>query len=131
MQRTQAPLDGVSSVDIARITRGALHLDFDPIGSSQFEVSLDDRPCEVVYFFECVSAAIVEVSLPMPRRMSSRTGGAENKELRIRRPLHLLNVAAVLAIRRLKVLSRQDGAFHVADLDSRFVERRVGMSSNR
>ena len=121
----------MSSVDIAGITRGALHLDFDPIGSSQFEVSLDDRTCEIVHFFEYFSFAIVKVSLPMPWRVSTGTRRAENEELRIRRPLHFLNVAAVLAIRRFKVLGRQDGAFHVADLHSRFIEWRVGMFSNR
>ena len=117
--------------DVLGITGRALHLDLDPIGYSQFEVSLDNRPCEVIYFFECVPAAIVEVSLPMPRRVSTATCGAENEELRIGRPLHFLNVAAMLAIRRLKVLGRQDGAFHIADLDSRFIEWRIRVLSNR
>ena len=81
MQRAQAPLDRVSRVDIAGIIRGALHLDFDPIGSSQFEVSLDDRACEVVHFFKCFPLAIVKVSLPMPRRVATATCRAEDEEL--------------------------------------------------
>jgi len=131
MQRAQAALDGVSSVDIPRITSGALHLDFDPIGCSQFKVSLDNWSCEVVDFFEHVPLAIIKVSLLMPRRVSAAARSAENEELRIRRPLHFLNVTTMFAIRGFEVLSRQDRAFHVADLDSRFIERRVGMSSNR
>ena len=111
MQRAQATFFRVSIGDIPGISGGPLHLDFDPIGRTQFEVSLDDRPGKVVHFSECVSAAIVEVSLPMPRRMSSGTGSAENEELRIRRPLHFLNVTSMLAIRRLKILGRQHRAF--------------------
>jgi hypothetical protein len=130
MQRAQAPLDGVSSVGIAGITRCALHLNFDPIGSSQFEVSLDDGTCEVVHFFERISFAIVEVRLPMPWRVPARTRGAKNEELGVGRPLVFLYIAAVLAIWRLKVLGCQDAAFHVADLNSGFVKRRIGMSTD-
>ena len=112
------------------ITGRALHLDLDPIGSTQFEVSLDYRACEVVHFFECFSFAIVKVGLPVPGRMPAATCGAENKELRIGRPPVFLYIAAVLAIWGLKVLGCQDAAFHVADLDSRFVEWGIGMSTD-
>ena len=131
MQRAQTPFLRMPGADVSRISGSALHLDLDPIGSSQFEVSLDDGSGEVVHLFEHVPLAIVEVRLPMPRRVSTGTRGAENEELRIGRPLHFLNVTSMLTIRRLKVLGRQDGAFHVVNLDPRFVERRAGMFSNR
>jgi hypothetical protein len=37
----------------------------------------------------------------------------------------------MLTVRRFKVLGREDHAFHVADLDSRFIEWRVRMSPHR
>src|SRR4029077_15403780 len=131
MQRAQASLFRVPGSDIRRISRSALHLDFDPIGSTQFKVPLNDGSREVVHFFEHLPFAIVEIRLPMPRRVSTRTCGAENKELRIGGPLHFLNVTSMLAIRRLEILRCQDGAAHVTNLDARFVEGRTGMSSNR
>lgn len=130
MQRAQTPFLRVSIGNVPRIRGSALHLDLDPIGSSQFEVSLDDGPGELVHLFEHVPFAIVEVRLPMPRRVSTGTRGAENEELRIGRPLRFLNVAAMLTIRRLKVLSRQGDASHVVNLDSGFIERGAGMFSN-
>jgi hypothetical protein len=81
------------------ISGGAVHLNFDPIGGSQFEVSLDDGPSEVIHLFKQVPAAIVEVSLPMPLRVSTRARRAENEELRIGRPSGFLNVTAMLTIR--------------------------------
>ena len=130
MQRAQTPFLRMPGADVSRISGSALHLDLDPIGSSQFEVSLDDGSGEVVHLFEHVPLAIVEVRLPMPWRMSTATRGAENEELGIGRPLVFLYIAAVLAIWRFKVLGRQDRAFHVTNLDSGFVERRIRMSTD-
>jgi len=104
MQRAQTPFLRMPIGNVLRISGSTLHLNFDPIGSSQFEVPLDDRAGEVVHLLEGFAFPIVEVSLPMPRRVSSRTGSAENKELRIWRPLHFLNVTPMLAIRDLKSL---------------------------
>src|SRR6476646_5361139 len=129
MHCAQTPLLWVPIGDVSRITSGALHLHFNPIGSRQFEISLNDRPGKVVHFFERVPFAIVNVSLPMPRRVSTRACSAKHEELRIGGPLPFLNIAAMLTIRRFKVLRREDCAFHVADLYSRFIERRVWMSS--
>jgi hypothetical protein len=75
------PLLWMSIRDVSRITSGALHLDFNPIGSGQFEVPLDNWPGKVVHFFEHVSFAIVKVSLPMPRRVSTGACSAKHEEL--------------------------------------------------
>jgi hypothetical protein len=125
MYRAQTPFLQVAIRDVSRITSRALHLDFDPVRSTKFEVSLDGGPSEVIHLFKQVPAAIVEVSLPMPRRVSTRARGAENEELRIGRSSGFLNVTVMLTIRRLKILGRQDHGFHVVNLDSRFIERRV------
>jgi hypothetical protein len=125
MQCAQMPLLWMSIRDVSRITSGALHLDFNPIGSGQLEVPLDNWPGKVVHFFEHVSFAIVKVSLPMPRRVSTGACSAKHEELRIGRPLPFLNVAAMLTVRRFKVLGCQGAAFDVANLDSRFIDDRA------
>src|SRR6266480_7766320 len=102
MQCAQTPLLWMSTGDVSRITSGALYLDFDPVGGSQFEVSLDDRSGKVVHFFAHLPFAIVKVSLPMPRRVSTGACSAKHEELRIGRPPAFLNVAAMLTIWRLK-----------------------------
>src|SRR5882724_3094688 len=116
--------------NVGWVTGRALHLDLDPIGSTQFEVSLNDRSGKIVDFFKHLPFAITKICLPMPRRMPTGARGAEDEELRIGRPLSLLDVAAVLTIGRLEAFGRQDGACHVTNLDSRFVEWRIRMSSN-
>jgi hypothetical protein len=121
----------VSIANVRRIIGSALHPDFNPIGSSQFEVSFDDRAGEVVYLPKGFAFAIVKVGLPMPWRMSIGARGTEDEELRVRRPLRLLNIAPVLAIRRLKVLGRQEGACRVTNLSAGFVEWGARMSSDR
>ena len=121
----------MSISDISRITRGALHLHFDPVRSRQFEISFDDWPGEVVYFSERVRSAVVKVSLPMPRGVSTGARGAEHEKLRVRRPLHFLNVAAVLTVWRLEVLGRAHSTLHVVNFDARFIEWRVDMLSDR
>lgn len=83
MHRAQMSLHSMSGRNVRRITRFALHLNFDPIGSSHCKIALDDWPCEVVYLPERVYSAIVKVRLPVPRRVSTGTGGAEHKELRV------------------------------------------------
>ena len=112
------------------ITGRALHLDLDPIGSIQFEVSLNDGSGKIVHFLKHLPFPIIKICLPMPRRMPTGARGAEDEELRVGRPLSLLNVAAVLTIGRLEAFGRQDGACHVTNLDTGFVEWRIRMSSN-
>jgi len=112
------------------ITGRALHLDLDPIGSTQFEVSLNDGSGKIVHFLKHLPFPIIKICLPMSRRMPTGARGAEDEELRVGRPLGLLNVAAVLTIGRLEAFGRQDGACHVTNLDTGFVEWRIRMSSN-
>ena len=131
MQRAQPPFHRVPGDNVSRISGCALHIDFDPIGSSQFEIPLDDWPREIVHLFERVPFAIVEVSLPMPRRVPTGTCRAENEELLIGRPLGFLNVTSMFTIRRLKVLGRQDGTFQFVTLSSGFLEWRDGVVSVR
>ena len=122
MQRAQTAFLRVAVDYVARIASRTLHPHFDPVRSTQSEVSLYDGPGKVIHFFEHLSFAIVKVSLPMPRRVSAATCRAKNEELRVGRPLGFLNVTAVLAIRRLEILCCQDAAVHILNLDLRFIE---------
>ena len=99
LHHAQPPFHRVPIDNVTRISGGALYLDFDPVGTSQFEVPLDDGPGEVVHLSKGFPSSIVEVSLPMLGRMSTATCCAKNEELRVGRPLGLLNIAAVLTIR--------------------------------
>lgn len=112
------------------ITSRSLYLDLDPIRSTQFEVPFDDRPGEIVDFLKSFALPIVEVRLPVPRRMPTRTRSAEDKETRVGRPLGLLDVAAMLTIGRLEVFGRQERACHITNFDTGFVKWRVRVSPN-
>ena len=131
MQRTQAPLLGMSGVDVSRISSRALHLDLDPIGRTQSKVSLDDRTGEVVHLLERLLFAIVKVGLPMPRGVATGACGAEDEELRIGGPLPFLNIAPVLTVRGLEIFRGQDAACHVPNLNPRLIKWRVRMFADR
>jgi hypothetical protein len=46
--------DLVTSHDVSRIRLGPLHRDFNPIGSGEREITLDDWAGKIVDFFECI-----------------------------------------------------------------------------
>jgi hypothetical protein len=71
MEGTEPSFDLVTSHDVSRIRLGPLHRDFNPIGSGEREITLDDWAGKIVDFFECIYSPVVEIGLPMPGGMTT------------------------------------------------------------
>ena len=125
MQGAQTPLFGMSGADVSRISSRALHLDLDPIGRTQFKVSLDDRTGEIVHLLERLLFAIVKVGLPMPRGVATGACGAKDEELRIGGPLVFLHIASMFTVGGPEIFESENVIVHVMNFDPRFIEWRT------
>ena len=116
--------DDVTSLDVGRIGRRALHCCLYDIGRFDCEVRFDDRPDRVVEQSECVLFPAVKIRVPMPGRMPAGALCAEHEETGIGRPRRMDNAAALIAFGRSKIARCNHFARRVANIDARFVEWR-------
>ena len=118
------PGDDVASLDVARIGRRALHGCLYDIGRFDCEVEFNHCPDCVVEQRELILFPAVKIGVPVPGRMPARALGAEHEKIRIGRPRRMHNAAALIAFGRSKIARRNHFARRVANIDTRFVQRR-------
>ena len=115
--------DDVTSLDVGRIGRRALHGRLYDIGRFNCEIGFNYWPDRVVEQSEFVVFSAVEIRVPMPGRMPPRALRAEHEEIGIGCPRRMDNAAALVAFGRSKTARRNQFARRIANIDARFVER--------
>src|ERR1700720_3507977 len=128
MEGAELSFDLVPGHDVCRICLGSLYRDLNPVRSRESEITLDDRAGKIVDFFECVCPPIVEIGLPMPGGMTTRTGCAKDVKLRVRCPLVFLHIASVFTVGGPEIFEGENVIAHVMNFDPRFIERRTMFS---
>ena len=111
------PGDDVTSLDVGRIGRCALHGCLYDIGCFDCEVGFNHWPDRVVEQSEFVFFSAVKIRVPMPRRMPARALCAEHEETRIGRPCRMDNAAALVAFGRSKIARGDQFARRIANID--------------
>ena len=117
------PGNNVTSLDVARIGRCALHRCLYDIWRFDLKLRFNHWPDRVVEQSEFVLFPAVKIRVPMPGRMSARALCAEHEEIGVGRPRRMDDAAALVAFGRAEAARRNEFARRVANIDTRFVER--------
>jgi len=112
------PGDDVTSLDVGRIGRRALHGCLYDIGRFDCEVGFNDWPDRVVEQSELILFPAVKIRVPMPGRMPARALCAEHGKIGIGRPRRMDNTAALVAFGRSKIARRNHFAQRVTNIDA-------------
>src|SRR5262245_22219701 len=86
LKRAEMPADDVTSLDVGRVGRRALHGCLYDIGRFDCEVGFNDWPDRVVEQSELILFPAVKIGIPMPGRMPARALCAEHEKIGIGRP---------------------------------------------
>ena len=117
------PGNNVTSLDVARIGRCALHRCLYDIRRFDLKLRFNHWPDRVVEQSEFVLFPTIKIRVPMPWRMSARALRAEHEEIGVGRPRRMDDAAALVAFGRAEAARRNEFARRVANIDTRFVER--------